>query len=350
MNSKKQTLPCKANYVMCGVLPLLFSLEAASQEMKENICEVEQGDNCSTIALNMMQIKIVHRRSDTGQLNENKTDTKHAMQQQGGGGGTTEKHDEFDSDVKSGSPQEMYHTAAPMTAANPAAAPQPLTLLTMAQNKTRRNNCRDMRVRLDLWTAGTPHSGTRDRIWVRKNGVNSIGPRWGLVPPDIRDDGGWHPGYGWYTEMCDDSFFSIGTSYGDDAYGDDAVLVDRVHLEECADPSCWFSRTTRTFGSNNLIGWCLSDEPEDAEGFGGHAYQEKCCREIRVNPVTGVSYRNPRVNPVTGDSYPGSTEDGYCPTWREWREYTTPRPLSTRLGTPLSHSSAASRSGRRRNR
>jgi len=228
-----------------------------------------------------------------------KTDTKHAMQQQGGGGGTTEKHDEFDSDVKSGSPQEMYHTAAPMTAANPAAAPQPLTLLTMAQNKTRRNNCRDMRVRLDLWTGGTPHSGTRDRIWVRDAGVDPIGPSQGEVPPDIRHDGGWRPGWGWYTEMCDDSFFSIGT------YGDDAVLVDRVHLEECADPDCWFSRTTRTFGLNNLIGWCLSDEPEDAEGFGGHAYQEKCCREIRVNPVTGVSYR-------------GNTWDGYCPTWREY--------------------------------
>lgn len=229
-----------------------------------------------------MQIKIVHRRSDTRKLNEKKNGTKHEMQHQGGGGGsTTEKHDEFDSDVKSGSPQEMYHIAAPMRAANPAAAPQPLSLLTMAQNK-KFTNCRNMRVRLDLWTGGTRHSGTRDLFWVR------YGIHWGargvVPPPDIRDDSGWRPN-DHYLEMCDEEFIRISIS------GDDAVLVDRVHLEECADPSCWFYTTTRTFGGNNLVGWCLSNDAHDAEGFGGHAYQQRCCRELSVNPVTGVTYR-----------------------------------------------------------
>jgi len=104
MNLKKQRNSIAAIYLMCGIL-LVSSVRAGSQEMKENICEAENGKNCPTIASSMLQTHTTRQRSDLHEL----ADTKSAKYEDDAQQDATlrvEKHGAFDLRIYRDSPTD----------------------------------------------------------------------------------------------------------------------------------------------------------------------------------------------------------------------------------------------------
>lgn len=63
-------------------------------------------------------------------------------------------------------------------------------------------------------------------------------------------------------------------------WGTDAFLIDQIKVR--------VGKTDSVVGANNGVGWCLSGDNSDHEGFGDKAYLGKCCAGLKI---TADSYR-----------------------------------------------------------
>ena len=124
------------------------------------------------------------------------------------------------------------------------------------------------------------YSGTNDEICVRF--MSSHEERCS-VPAEWQDSD-FHPSSHWET-LCNEGVNGEFFIYNK---GNDAFLLDQVKIHDCYHPftqhwTCAYWEEIGTVGSNNDKGWCLSGQNSDHTTFGNKAYQNRCCKGIRVS-------------------------------------------------------------------
>jgi len=138
-----------------------------------------------------------------------------------------------------------------------------------------------LRLRLNL-DNGHPHEGTSNNICVAMYQIRDDATHGDEFCASPGNTNWWRPTDGYYP-MSGDDFFTLTID------GNNAALIDQIIIERCwagfedATGTCiWPASEEVILGSDNNIGWCLSQDPGDHTAFGSQAYQSKCCTALRI--------------------------------------------------------------------